>query len=230
MATLQTDEANIIDAEAFNWRLIVYPVLVVLIVGVGALGYYYYQQSQRDTAEAQARAALIQAKTPQDFLKVAADFPDTDQALLATLRAADASYDKQDYQGALDAYGKVLAMAGLGDEWHDTALLGTASAYEAMNNTDKAISAYLTVARRGLQSPFASYAYVCAARIYDQRGDKDNERQMLQAAAGLDPNSTFTRMAVEQFKQLQPTVPNPNPAPSANPAPTNPTAPAPAAK
>ncbi len=103
MATLQTDEANIIDVEAINWRLIVYPILAVLIVGIGAFGYYYYLQNQRDTAETNARAALIAASTPQEFLKVAEDFPKTDQATLAILQAANASFDKQDYDGALSA-------------------------------------------------------------------------------------------------------------------------------
>jgi hypothetical protein len=45
MATLDSDDANILDAETINWRLIVYPILAALIVVVGALGYYFYLQS-----------------------------------------------------------------------------------------------------------------------------------------------------------------------------------------
>ena len=38
MATLNTDDANILDAEAINWRLIVYPlVLAVVIIVVGRI-------------------------------------------------------------------------------------------------------------------------------------------------------------------------------------------------
>lgn len=240
MATLQTDEANIVDADAINWRLIVFPALVVLIIGFGALGYYYYLQNQRETAETQARLALVKATTPEEFLKVAEQYPHTDQATLALLSAADAAFAKQNYDGALDAYRQVIENPSLSQIWHDTAILGSASAYEAKNDTDKAITAYLNVAHRGDQSPFAPYAYNAAARIYDQRGDKSNETTILGQAAGLDPASPFTRMAQEKLKELVPSAPmsfnvpaNANiPAPaapsapaapaSANPAPTTP--------
>jgi tetratricopeptide (TPR) repeat protein len=231
MATLQTDEANIIDAEAINWRLIVYPILVVLIVGIGALGYYYYLQNQRDTAETNARAALIKATTPEEFLKVAEDFPQTDQATLAILRAADASFDQQDYDGALSAYLKIIENSALGEQWHDTAILGSASAYEAKGDTDKAITAYLGVARRGDESPFAPYAYHCVARIYDQRGDKANESQTLQSAAALDPDSYFTRQAQNMLKEMNAAAQPPLSVNLPGTAPANPVpVPVPAAK
>src|ERR1700678_2066322 len=107
MATLQTDEANIIDAEEMNWRLIVYPVLLVLIVAVAGLGYYYYLQSTREAAETDARAALVKATTPEDFLKVAGQYPQTDQAMLALMSAGDASFKAHDYDGAQAAYHRV---------------------------------------------------------------------------------------------------------------------------
>lgn len=227
MATLQTDEANIIDAEVINWRLIVYSVLAALIIGFGVLGYIYYQQNQRENAETNARVALIKATTPEEFLAVASDFPQTDQATLAILRAADASFNKQDYDGALSAYRKIIENAALNGQWHDTATLGCGSAYEAKGDNDKAITAYLEVAGHGDQSPFAPYAYNCVARIYEQRGDKENERETLQKAAGLDPDSFFTRRAQGMLKQMmaaaQPPMSVNLPGPANAPAPTNPT-------
>jgi len=226
MATLQTDEPNIIDAEAVNWRLIVYPVLLVLIVGFGALGYYYYLQHQRDEAEATARAALIQATTPAEFLKVADEFPHTDQAMLAILAAANASFDKHDYAAALSAYTKVADNTALSAEWHDTAQLGIASVHDAMGDTDHAIAAFLEVAHRGDKSPFAPFAYNAVARIYEQRGDKDNERQILTEAAALNPDSTFTKQAQYKLKQLTADAQGPMtiqlPGGPATPAPTPP--------
>jgi predicted negative regulator of RcsB-dependent stress response len=236
MATLQTDEANIIDAEAVNWRLIVYPLLLVLILGAGAFGYYYYLQNQRDEAETNARVALVKATTPEEFLKVAEQFPHTDQAMLAILRAADASLDKHDYDAALDDYRKITDNVAISAQWHDTAELGIASASEAGNNTDRAIAAYLEVAQRGDKSPYAPYAYNAVARIYEQRGDKNSERQVLEEAAALDPGSAFTKQAQNKLKELtaapQPSMSFPVPsapetlspasAPAA-PAPTPPT-------
>jgi predicted negative regulator of RcsB-dependent stress response len=234
MAILQTDEPNIIDTETVNWRLIVYPVLLVLIIGVGGIGYYYYLQNQRDQAEATARAALIKATTPAEFLKVADQFPNTDQANLAILRAASASFDAHDLNGALAAYGKIADNAALGADWHDNAELGLAGTLEAMGNNDKAIAAFLEVARRGEKSPYAPFAYNAVARIYEQRGDTQNERAILQEAAVLDPDSAFTRTAQAKLKELAPqqlTIPVPaNTAPAFPAPPASAPAPTPPAK
>ncbi len=64
------------------------------------------------------------------------------------------------------------------------------------------------------------------ATLYDQRGDKDNERKILTEAATLDPDSPFVKEAQFKLKQLNPqstiTVPLP-----ATPAPATPPLPAP---
>ncbi|HEX4141179.1 MAG TPA: hypothetical protein VHY09_12580 [Candidatus Methylacidiphilales bacterium] len=230
MATLQTDEANIIDADAINWRWIAYPIVAVLIVGLGALGVYYYLQSAQDSAEAEARAALVKATTPAEFLKVAEQYPKTDQAMLAVFSAANASFDQRDYDGAQSAYRKIVDNIALGAQWRDSASLGIASCDEAKGDNDKAIAEYLEVARRGDASPFAPYAYTCVARIYDQRGDKQTEREILQQAADLNPNSPSVSMAQQQLKALTPQTtpmsfpvsgqnsPAPAPAPTVPPA------------
>ena len=86
MSTLQTDEANIIDAEEVNWQWIVLPLVLLLLVAGGGFGVYYYLQMQQDAAEAEARTALIKATTPAEFLKVAEQYPKTDQPMLAESR------------------------------------------------------------------------------------------------------------------------------------------------
>src|SRR5271163_961612 len=108
MATLESDDSNILDAETTNWRLIVYPILAALVIVVGGFGYYYYLQNQRDQLETTARAALVEAKTPEDLVKVADQFPNTDQATLALLNAADASFAKRDYAAAIQDYQRII--------------------------------------------------------------------------------------------------------------------------
>jgi predicted negative regulator of RcsB-dependent stress response len=233
MALLESDEANIVDAEAPNWRLIAYPILAVLIAVVGGFGYYYYQQNQRVVTETAARAALVTATTPEDYLKVAAQYPGTDQATLALLHAGDAALTKRDYARALAAYQKVTESAAIDPVLHDAAELGAAAALEGSGSIDKAITAFQDVAQRREKSPYAPYAYNCLARIYEDKGDKDNERQVLNAAAGLDAESPFTKQAQFKLKELttaaQPpmTVNVPAPAPPA-PTPAAPTPVAPA--
>jgi len=202
MAILQTDDANILDAETINWRLVVYPILAVLVVVVGGLAYYYYLQDQRDQLETSARAALVAAKTPEDLVKVADQFPGADQATVALLSAADGSFAKRDYAAAIQSYQRILQAATTNPDLRDSAQIGLASSLEANGKTDDALNAYLVVAQEGDKSPFAPYAYNSIARLYDQRGDKDNERKILTEAASLDPDSPFVKQAQNKLKEM----------------------------
>jgi predicted negative regulator of RcsB-dependent stress response len=220
MATLESDESNIFDAETINWRTIVYPILAILVVIVGVLGYYYYQQNQREELETSARAALVEAKTPEDLVKVADQYPGANQATLALVAAADASFAKRDFTGAIQDYQRVISNGSTDSELRDGAQIGLASAQEANGKVDDAIATYLLVAREGAKSPYAPFAYNAVAGLYDQRGDKDNERKILTEAASLDPDSPFVKQAQFKLKELTSTpitvpVPASAPAPSA---------------
>ena len=225
MATLDSSEANILDAETINWRAIVYPILVILLLIVGGFSFYYYQQNQRDLAEAHARAAMLNATTPEQLIKVADDFPGTDTATLALLSAADKSFDKRDYASAAKDYQRILSTAGTAPQLNDSAQVGLASALESDGKLDEAINAYLEVARRGAKTPYAPYAFSSAARLYEQKGDKDAERKILTEASALDSDSGFTQMAKAKLKDLNsaaqaPLIPATPPAP-ASPAPAH---------
>jgi predicted negative regulator of RcsB-dependent stress response len=205
--------------------LVVYPLLAILIVLTGGFLYYYYQQTEREKLEDTARVALVQAKTPEELVKVADQYPKTDQATLALLAAADGSFAKQDYASAIQSYQRITKATDTDPELRDSAQLGLASSYEASGKPDDAINIYLEVARQGIKSPYAPVAYFSAARLYDERGDKDNERKILSEAAGLDADSLFVKQAQAKLKQLnaaaQPalTVPLPGTnAPAAAPA------------
>jgi predicted negative regulator of RcsB-dependent stress response len=227
MATLQSDEANILDVETINWRLVVYPVLAALVVAVGGFGYYYYLQNQREELEASARAALVAANTPEEMVKVANQYPHTDQATLALQSAAAASFAKRDYAAAIQDYQQIAQTVTTDPELRDSAQLGLASSLEANGKIDDAINTYLAVAREGAKSPFAPYAYNSVASLYDRRGDKDNERNILTEAASLDPDSPFVKQAQYKLKEMT-TAAQPPPAvpetlaPPAAPAPNQP--------
>jgi len=219
MAILETDESNILDAETINWRWIVYPLLAVAILTVGGFGYYYYELHQRDVFEANAREALLQAKTPEEFIKVADQFPGADQSTLALMSAGRSSFDKRDFPAAEKAYQRIIDMTDVDPQLRDSAQLGLGSSLEGAGKTDDAINAFLEVAHQGDKSPFAPYAYSTVARIYDQRGDKTNEREILTEIASLDPDSSFVKEAQDKLKSLNAAAP-PAPGPT-SPAPVN---------
>jgi predicted negative regulator of RcsB-dependent stress response len=182
--------------------LIVYPILVALIVVVGGFGYYYYLQNQREELEASARDALVQAKTPEELVKVADQFPGADQGTLALLSAAKGSFAKQDYASAIQDYQRIIQTVTTDPELRDSAQLGLASAQEANSKIDDAINTYLNVAQEGAKSPYAPFAYLSAARLYDQKNDKGNELKVLTEAASLDPDSPFVKQVQYKLKEL----------------------------
>jgi len=208
-----------------------YPIVLVL----GGLGYYYNQQVQRENAEAGAREAFLAAKTPEELVQVADKYPHTDQGTMALIKAADDSFTKLDYAAATKDYQRILDTAGTDRQLRDSAQVGLASALEATGKVDEALTAYLDVARRGDKTAYAPFAYNAAARIYEQRGDKENERKILLEETSLDPDSEFVKQAQAKLQELSgpvvaplqnmPTVPVPA-APA--PAPSTPAAPAPA--
>lgn len=202
MATLGSDDSNILDADTINWRLVVYPVVAAVVLILGGFGYYYYLQSQREEHETQASEAILQAKTPEQLVAVADQFPKTDQAILALITAGKDSFDKKDYDTAIKTYQRIINTSGVEKELHDSAQLGLASSLEASGKVDDAINAYLVVAHRGNDSPYAPFAYHAVSTIYEQRNDKVNKQKILMEMVSLGGDSTFVKAAQQQLKIL----------------------------
>jgi predicted negative regulator of RcsB-dependent stress response len=202
MATFNSDDANIIEGDSLNWRLVVYPMVAAIFLVLGGLIYYFYLQNQREELEATARNALLQAQTPEALAAVADKFPTTAQATLALLNAAGGSFDKKDYAAAGHDYQLIIDNPDAGALLRESAQMGLASTLESSGRADDAIKAYLTVARRGSNSPFAPAAYHAVASIYRQRGDKNNEQEVLIEEAALDPDSNFVKEAHERIEEI----------------------------
>src|SRR5476651_2175463 len=121
MATLESSDSNILDGEATNWRLVVYPILAAAVLIAGGVFYYYYAQNQRDLVEAQAREAMLKATTPDDLIAVANKFPNTDQATLALLSAANGSFAQRNFDAAAKDYQRIAVSPGVTGELRDSA-------------------------------------------------------------------------------------------------------------
>jgi hypothetical protein len=214
MATLESPDSNILEADAVNWRLVVYPIVGVLILIFGGCGIYFYLQGARAQHEADARQAFIDAKTPAALTQVADQFPGTTHAAMALIAAGNLSYEQKDYATAQKDFQRVADNTGFDDTVRDSARLGYAAALEAAGTSDsQALDAYLAVAQRGKSSPFASYAYVAAAQLCRRQHDIDKERQLLIQATGIDTDSPFGQQAQKLLQALN-GVPASAPAPA----------------
>ncbi len=202
MATSESNDSNILDAETISWSVVVYSLLAATLIALGGYVYYYYQLNQREVTETQAHEALLKAKTPEQLVQVADQFPKTDQATLALLAAAKDSFDKSDYDAAIKSYQRVLNIPEVNPDLRDSAQLGLASTLEARGKPDDAIEAYLVVAHRGTTTPYAPFAYSAVAAIYEQRGDRANEKKILTEMTNLGVDSPFVKEAESALKTL----------------------------
>jgi hypothetical protein len=203
MATSDTPDSNILDAEAVNWRLIVYPLLALFILLFGGAGLYFYLQGQREAQENAARQALLAATTPAALDEVADRYSGTTQAAIALLQAGNLAFDQKDYAAAQKNYQRAAATPDLNADVRDDAQLGLAAALDAAGSAAPAADAYLVVARQGRKSPYAPYAYDAAAQVDEQRNDKDAERRVLTEAASLGGDSAFTKQAQAKLHSLE---------------------------
>jgi predicted negative regulator of RcsB-dependent stress response len=204
MATLDLDDANIVEGDSLNWRLIVYPLLAAVVLIFGGVIYYLYLQNQQEELEATAREALLQAKTPEALVAVADKYPTTEQGNVALLNAAGDSFAKKDYAAAIHDYQRIVSNATADAQLRDSAQMGLASTLEESGKTDEAIEAYLVVAKRGNDSAYAPAAYYAVAAIYRERGDKDKEVNILLEEATLDPQSSFVKAAQQRLNEISP--------------------------
>ena len=139
MATDNPGDANILEGEAFNWRLIVFPVAALLILFLGGFAYYYHQLSEREELETNARTALVKAVTPEELLQVAEQFPGSDNGAQALASAGGAFFAKGDYAGSAKAYQRLLDNPAVTKDLREPAQLGLAAALEAQGRIDDAI-------------------------------------------------------------------------------------------
>jgi predicted negative regulator of RcsB-dependent stress response len=202
MATLDSDDANILDAETVNLRWVVYPIVAVVILVLGGFIYYYNQQNQRALLETDAREALMKSTTAEEMAKVADQFPGTDHASMALLSAGQTSFDKGDYDAAAKSYQRVVSGTDVDEQLRISARLGLAASLESAGKIDDAINAYLDAAHLGDKSPAAPYAYSSAARLYEQKNDKVNEIKTLTEASAIDSDSDFVKEAQNRLKEL----------------------------
>ena len=207
MASLESDERNIIDGQELNWRVVAYPIIAVIIAVLVGLGIYHYQLDQQEQAEEKVSTALDAAKTPADIVKAADAYPDTVQASVGLMRAAALSSADKDYDSAQKDYQRVIDAKQAPDELRDSAQLGLAIGFLHGGEADDAIHSYMEVAQKGNRSPFAPVAYHQVAAIYASRQDKANEEKTLQLALRLGGDSPFVKEAADRLKILAPPRP-----------------------
>jgi hypothetical protein len=220
-----TDE---FDIELF-WKQhgskIVYAALGLLAVAIAA---YVWQQRAAERAE-QLSSTLASATDPQRLEQIIRENPGKQPAAQAMLRLADLQFQQGRYADAAGTY-KRFADEFSQHPLKQTALLGEATAQEALGNLDAAKSLYNELLKAHPQGYAANAAKMGLARCAEAQGQFKEARQLYEElmAAGQSAGwqqQAYTRWVVlgrEQPAEVATETPAPvespvGPAPDASP-------------
>lgn len=219
----------------YRWSILV-GFLLLLLVGGGIWGVFWYDAQNADKAQELEREATLHlftraANDPQKaaanlkeaivlYKRVVDEFPRTSTAPLAQFSLGNAYLQSNDLASAIEAYNRFISTYG-----SHVSLLGLVQqklgyAYLLKGDLDQAVKAYSTI----IETPGAmnrDYALFELARLEENRSKLDEALKHYQNLMKTFPNSSLTSEAAMRAKVIEAKkTPDPSPA-AATPAPSS---------
>ncbi|HWG96219.1 MAG TPA: tetratricopeptide repeat protein [Nitrospira sp.] len=248
--TLPVDEAHLVSGlehwvfglANYRWSILV-GVLLLLMIGGGIWGVFWYDAQNAGKAQELEREATIlftrAANDPQKaannlkeaivlYKRVVDEYPRTSTAPLAQFSLGNAYLQSNDLASAIEAYNRFISTYG-----SHVSLLGLVQqklgyVYLLKGDLDQAAKAYSAV----LEIPGAlnrDYALFELARLEENRSKPDEALKHYQNLMKTFPNSSLTSEAAMRVKVIEAKrTPDPSPAattPSASSSPSKPSKP-----
>lgn len=221
---------NFLDwAEAHRKQLLI-GLIALVVVGLVITFYFVHQSQVQDDANNALSKLLVRTSTtspeptPELFMRVANDYPNTDGGNRAFLLAASELYTQGKYDEARAQFQRFL-QEHPDSPFAGQAALGIASCLDAQGRTDDAINAYRNAADRYQTPNVAPQARMALARLYQTQGKLAETRNQLEEIVKNypPPVSTDARNQLGQLLMAHPELMPANPqaqAPPMRPAPT----------
>jgi len=204
--------------EANKNRILV--VVAVVTAILAAIWIFYAQRGQNEIAagEALTQVTISQTATPEAYLKIASDYPNTAAGQRALLQGAETLFAAGQYADAQAQFQKFL------DEHPDSeffpqAELGVAASLAAQGKTDEAAGAYQRLMNGSNDATAANAAKFALAGIDEAKGNLTEALSYYEDVERANQNTSLGADAAWHIVQLK----NKMPAASASAA-TTPTA------
>ncbi len=233
--TLPVDEAHLVSGlehwvlglASYRWSILV-GLLLLLLMGGGIWGVFWYDAQNAGKAQELEREATIhlftrQASDPQKaaanlkeaialYKRVVDEYPRTSTAPLAQFSLGNAYLQSNDLAAAIEAYNRFISTYG-----SHVSLLGLVQqklgyVYLLKGDLDQAAKAYATI----LEIPGSmnrDYALFELARLEENRSKPDEALKHYQNLMKTFPNSSLTSEAAMRVKVIE-AKKNPEPAPA----------------
>jgi predicted negative regulator of RcsB-dependent stress response len=207
-----------------NRKQLLYGLIALVVVGViAAFWLAHASEKQKDANAALSALTSRSVATPgtkqsaDAFLKVNADFPDTDAGQRALLLAAGDLFADGKYDVAMAQFNKFLQDYN-SSPFAAQAALGVASCYDAMGKTNDAISGYQgIVARYPLQNVIAQ-AKLRLGTLLEAQGKYQEARSAFEDLARTFQGTMLGSEGLARFQALMAAHP-PAPPAATTPAP-----------
>lgn len=186
-------------------------LIVVVVVGLGIAYYFVHQGQQQENANDALSKLMVRTSpnapetSPEAFLKVAAEYPDTDAGQRALLLGASALFTQGNYDEARAQFQRFL-QAHSDSPFAAEAALGVATCLEAQGKTDDAITSYRNVAEHYQTPNVVPQAKLALARLDESQGKLQDARSQLEDVVRTyaPPIGTEARNRLEQLLTAHP--------------------------
>jgi len=202
MATAQPvsrDPALEAHALWYKFRGEIAAFVVVVILGIIALGVYKLYTDRRDSSAADLLAA---AKNAPDYEQVIAQYPNTPAGASAHLLLAEAQ--RKDRKLVENATLEVFIDKNPKHELVSTAEMGIASNLEAMGKTDEALSSYQRIAAKYPTSFTAPLALISQVSLLKAKNQPDAARRVCETILTQYRESFWAGEAMRELRSLKP--------------------------
>jgi predicted negative regulator of RcsB-dependent stress response len=203
MATAQPvsrDPALEAHALWYKFRGEIAAVVVVVILGIIALGVYKLYTDRRDSSAADLLAA---AKNAPDYEQVIAQYPNTPAGASAHLLLAEAQRKDRKLVES-NATLQVFIDKNPKHELVSTAEIGIASNLEAMGKTDEALSSYQQIAAKYPTSFTAPLALISQVPLLKAKSQTDAARRVCETILTQYRESFWAGEAMRELRSLKP--------------------------
>lgn len=203
MATASTSSPDPLLETQMLWTRYKMPIiagiLAVLLIAGGVGAYRFYSARK----QAAAAAALAQAKSPDEYRRVIADYPSSGAAASAYLLSATQLHDKQQFaeaNGLLEQFVNEFPEHQL----VSTAQMAMAGNLGALGKTDEALTMYRRTAADHPTSYNAPLAMLAQVPLLKQKGQIDEARRVCETLLTQYRESFAAQEAAQLLRTLKP--------------------------
>jgi TolA-binding protein len=192
-----------------NKKQAIYGAVAVLVLGL-VVWFILWQRDEKqiaagdalsNVAAGQLEGAGVRGSAPEAYLKVAAEYPNSQAGARAVLMAASGFFTEAKYVDAQAQFER-FRREYPGSVFVGQALLGIASCLEAEGKTEQAIAAYRELITRHPNETVTPEAKFALAALYEAQNKPEQARELYEEVERAAPMTSFGNEAGLRVEEL----------------------------